>query len=61
VHTVLLQVGDRPQTLRAYLPIGLSTALNPARLYSRAEIQRALLTMAERRVSEPQRGEPIGG
>jgi hypothetical protein len=61
VHTVLLQVGDRRQALRAYLPIGLSTSLNPARLYSHAEIQRALLAMAERRVSEPRAGEPIGG
>jgi hypothetical protein len=61
LHLVLLRVCSKAGNERAYLPIGLATALHPAQLHPRAEVRRALRRMAARVGNEPSDDEPIGG
>jgi hypothetical protein len=61
LHFVMFQVSSTDGEQTAYLPIGLATALHPARLHTRADVRRELRGMAARVGDEPIDGEPIGG
>jgi hypothetical protein len=60
LHAGLLQASDANGRV-FFLPVGLATALHPARLYSLAEVRATLREMATRIQDAPVRGEPVGG